>query len=170
LFPRWHTSPTTIIVSVLVISTSETLVSKPSFKPTKEGMRREIDDPNDIQVLPLLTPRPGFTLIPQNRMQLNLDRIPLGIPPETFTPIIAHGVGKDISIFAKPCRDDAAADFRVPFEAVFGVFVPEVECAVGAGGAEGAVLRVEGDAVYRVDFCSFAGRGVLLAVAFEGEV
>jgi hypothetical protein len=103
-------------------------------------------------------------------MQLNLDRIPLRIASKPLTPIIAHGIRKDISIFAEARGDDAATDFRVPLETVFGILVPEVECAVGAGGAEGAVLRVEGDAVYRVDFCGFAGGCVLLAVAFEGEV
>ena len=53
---------------------------------------------------------------------------------------------------------------------MFGVFVPEVECAVAAGGAESSVDGVEGDCVDRVDFGNVPVCGVLLAVAFEGEV
>ncbi len=53
---------------------------------------------------------------------------------------------------------------------MLGVLVPEVEGAVGTRGAEGAVLWVEGDGVYRVDFCYVTRSWVLLAVAFEGEV
>jgi hypothetical protein len=53
---------------------------------------------------------------------------------------------------------------------VLGVLVPEVECAIAAGGGESAVDGVEGDGVNGVDFCDVAGVGVLLAVAFEGEV
>jgi hypothetical protein len=45
-----------------------------------------------------------------------------------------------------------------------------VECAVAAGSAEGAVDGVEGDCVNRVDFSHVPLCGVLLAVAFEGEV
>lgn len=50
------------------------------------------------------------------------------------------------------------------------VLVPEVKGTVAAGGAEGAVLRVEGDGINGVDFCGVAGGAVGLAVALEGEV
>ena len=50
------------------------------------------------------------------------------------------------------------------------VLVPEVECAVRSGGAEGAVLRVERDGVDGVDAGDVAVGGVLLAMAFEGEI
>lgn len=53
---------------------------------------------------------------------------------------------------------------------MFGVFVPEVEGAVAAGGGEGAVDGVEGDGVDGVDVGDVAGLGGGLAVAFEGEV
>jgi hypothetical protein len=103
-------------------------------------------------------------------MQLNLDRIPLRVAPEALTPIIAHGVGEDVAVFAEARCDDGAAYFGVAFQTMLGVFVPEVECAIGAGGGEGAVLGVEGDCVYGVDFCGLAGGRVLLAVALEREV
>jgi hypothetical protein len=103
-------------------------------------------------------------------MQLDLHGITLIIPRIPLTPIIADSIRKDIAILAEARRDDGAAYFRIAFETVFGVLVPEMECAVRAGGAEGAVLGVEGDCVYGEDFCDVALRRVLLAVAFEGEV
>lgn len=54
---------------------------------------------------------------------------------------------------------------------MLGVLVPEVECAVAAGGAEGALGWVEVDAVDGVAVgCVGGAVGVVLAVAFEGEV
>lgn len=103
-------------------------------------------------------------------MQFNLNRIPRIVPAIPFTPIVTHGVREDIAVTREARGGDAAADFRVALEAVLCVLVPEVEGAVGAGGAEGAVLGVEGYGVYRVDFCDVPGGGVLLPVAFEGEV
>jgi hypothetical protein len=123
-----------------------------------------------IKGLPLLIPRPRLTLIPNNRMQLNLNRILRIIATVSLTPIVAHRIRKDIAGSAESSCSDAAADFGVAFEAVLGVLVPEVEGAVRAGGAEGAVDRVEGYGVYGVDFCDVALGGVGLAVAFEGEV
>jgi hypothetical protein len=52
---------------------------------------------------------------------------------------------------------------------VFRVLVPEVECSVAAGGAEGAVHRVEVDGIDGEDVGDVGGGG-RLAVAFEGEV
>jgi hypothetical protein len=46
-----------------------------------------------------------------------------------------------------------------------GILVPEVERAVRAGGAEGAVDGVEGDGIDGVDFAAVVGRW--FAVAFE---
>ena len=53
---------------------------------------------------------------------------------------------------------------------MFSVTVPEVERAVAAGGAKGAVLGVEGDGVYGVDVGDIAGIGGGLPMAFEGEI
>ena len=100
-------------------------------------------------------------------MQLDLDRICLRVASKALTPVIAHSVGKDVAVFAEARCHDGAAYFGVAFQTVLGVLVPEVECAVGAGGGESAVLGVEGDCVYGVDFCCFASRGVLLTVALE---
>ena len=53
---------------------------------------------------------------------------------------------------------------------MLGVTVPEVERAVAAGGAEGTVLRVEGNGVDGVDVGDVARVGGCLPMAFEGEV
>ena len=110
-----------------------------------------------IEVLPLLTPWPRLTLIPQYGMQFQLNRVPCGVSRVPFTPIITNGVSEDISVLAESRGGDGAADLWVAFEAVFGVLVPEVECAVAAGGAEGAVLWVEGYGVYGVDLLDVSG-------------
>jgi hypothetical protein len=68
------------------------------------------------------------------------------------------------------CATDAAADFGVALETVLGILVPEVECAVAAGSAEGAVDGVEGDGVDRVDVGYVASVGGVLAMALEREV
>ena len=103
-------------------------------------------------------------------MKFDLSGILGCVAAVAFTPVVADGVGKDVSVFGEARGDDAAADFWVTLEAMLCVFVPEVEGAVGAGGAEGAVLGVEGDGVYGVDFCRVAVVGVGLTMAFEGEV
>jgi hypothetical protein len=103
-------------------------------------------------------------------MQLDLDRILCIIASIALTPIIADRICKYIASPTEPGGSNAATNLRVAFETVLCVLVPEVECAVGAGGAKGAVDGVEGYCVYRVDFCNVALRGVGLAVAFEGEV
>jgi len=103
-------------------------------------------------------------------VKFDLDGVVLGISTVALAPVVADGVGENVSVLAEARRDDAAADFGVALKTVLGVLVPEVEGTVGAGGGEGAVLRVEGDGVYGVDFCDVAVGGVLLAVALEGEV
>jgi hypothetical protein len=103
-------------------------------------------------------------------VQLELDGVLGVISAVALAPVVADGVGEDVAVAREGCRCDAAADFGIALEAVLGVFVPEVEGAVGAGCAEGAVLGVEGDGVDGVDFGYVALAGVLLAVALEGEV
>ena len=85
-----------------------------------------------------------------------------------FAPIIAHTVRKYIPRPIKVRGCDSAAHFGVAFESVFCVLVPEMEGAVASSGAEGSVLRVEGNGVDGVDVCVVLGGAV--AVAFEGEV
>lgn len=103
-------------------------------------------------------------------MQLDLGRVLRRVVRVALAPVVGDGVGEDVAVAGEVSCGDGAADVGVALKAVLGVFVPEVECAVGAGGAEGAVLRVEGDGVDGVDFCDIALRGVVLAVTFEGEV
>lgn len=106
-----------------------------------------------------------------------------------FTPIITNTIREDPTRAVKIRRADGAPDLRVALQPMFGVLVPEMEGAVAAGGAEGAVLRVEGNGVDAVDVCVVvarrggaggggAARGAAAAgggddggaVAFEGEV
>ena len=103
-------------------------------------------------------------------MELQLDGIARRVARVAFTPIVADSVREDVAVFAECRGGDAAANLGVAFEAVLSVLVPEVEGAVATGSAEGTVLWVEGYSVYGVDFGYVACGGVLLAVAFEGEV
>lgn len=101
-------------------------------------------------------------------MQHDLDGVVLRIVLVALAPVVADGVGKDAAALVERRRRDAAADVGVALEAVLGVLVPEVERAVGAGGAEGAVDGVEGDGVDGVDVDGVVDGGV--AVALEGKV
>lgn len=103
-------------------------------------------------------------------MQLQLNRIRCRVSTVSFTPVVADSVGEDVSVLGEASGGDGATDFGIAFEAVLGVLVPEVEGTVATGGAEGAMLGVEGDCVDGVDFGDVPGRRVLLSVAFEGEV
>ena len=122
------------------------------------------------RILPLLRARPRLALIAHHGVQLDFNRVLGVIPAVSLAPIVADRVRKDVAGARKGRGRDAAADLWVAFEAVLCVLVPEVECAVAAGGAEGAVHGVEGDGVDGVDFGDVALGGVGLAVAFEGEV
>lgn len=101
-------------------------------------------------------------------MQHDLDGVLRRVSLVPLAPVVRDGVGEDAARLVEGRRDDGAADGRVPLEAVLGVLVPEVEGAVGAGGAEGAVDGVEGDVVYGVDGDDIVGGG--LAVALKREV
>ena len=100
-------------------------------------------------------------------MQHNLIRIPRRVVRVAFAPVVRHCVRKDVSVAVEARSADASAHLRIPLEPVFGVLVPEVEGTVAAGGAEGSVLRVEGDGVDGVYFRCVPGGGVGLAVALE---
>ena len=101
-------------------------------------------------------------------MQHNLARILARIERVPLAPIITNGISENIPRAIEICRADAPAHLRIAFETVFGVFVPEVEGAVAAGGAEGAVHGVEADGVDGEDVASVVDG--IAAVAFEAEV
>lgn len=123
-----------------------------------------------LQGLPLLATWPRLAFITDDGMQLELDGVPGCVPTVPLTPIIADCIRKDVAILGETSRSDATADLGVAFETVLCVLVPEVEGAIATGSAEGAVLGVEGDGVYGVDFCDVPRCRVLCAMAFEGEV
>lgn len=120
--------------------------------------------------LPLLRAGPWLALLARDRVQLQLDWVLGVIPRVALAPVVADCVGEDVAVAGEGGGGDAAADLGVALEAVLGVLVPEVECAVGACGAECAVLGVEGDCVDGEDFDDVALGGVVLAMALEGEV
>ena len=157
-------------LSSLSSLSSPLLQTRVVSKSANESNKKEKGNPRVTQGLPLLTSRPGLALVSQNGVKFDLDGVVLGVATVPLAPVVADGVGKDVSVLAEAGCDDAAADFRVALETVLGVLVPEVEGTVGTGSGEGAVLGVEGDGVYGVDLCDVAVGGVLLAVALEGEV
>ena len=153
----------------------------PQYRPSRPCVRRAarstlarrlraLGRHNTARLLPFLRAGAGLALIADDGVQLDLDGVLGGVSAKALAPVVADGVGEDVAVAREARSRDGAADLRVALEAVLGVLVPEVEGAVGARGAEGSVLRVEGDGVDRVDFGHVALGGVLLAVAFEGEV
>jgi hypothetical protein len=139
------------------------------FLQTDEQPQARTLFPNDRR-LPLLAAWARFALIANDRVQFELDWVLWRIPGEALAPVVAYGVGKDVAVPGEGGCSDAASNLGVALETVLGVFVPEVEGAVATSCAEGAVLRVEGDCVDRVNFGHVARIGVLLAVALEREV
>lgn len=101
-------------------------------------------------------------------MKHHLDRVLLRVVLEALAPVVADAVGEDGTVLVECRRRDAAAHVWVALESMFGVLVPEVEGAVGAGGAEGAVYGVEGDVVDGVDVRDVVRGGVTMAL--EGKV
>ena len=100
-------------------------------------------------------------------MQHDLIRRLRRIDRVAFTPIITDGISEDRAVAVEAGGGDGAADGGVALEPVLGVLVPEVEGAVGAGGAEGAVHGVEGYSVDGVDVGGVAAGWGGFAVAFE---
>lgn len=120
-----------------------------------------------ITDLPLLSPRSRLALISNHWMQLQLDRVLRSVPAKTLTPVIADRVREDIAVPRESSSGDRASDLRITFETMLGILIPEVEGTVATGGAECAVLGMEGDSIYGVDFRDVPLGGILLAMAFE---
>lgn len=93
-----------------------------------------------------------------------------GIDCVAFAPVVADSVGEDGAGTVECCGRDGPADLRVPLESMLGVLVPEMEGAVGAGCAEGAVHRVEGDGIDTEYVRHITCRRRRLSVTFEGKV
>lgn len=60
-----------------------------------------------------------------------------------LAPVVADGVGEDGTSVVEASGGDGATGGGVALETVLGILVPEVERAVRASCAEGAVDRVE---------------------------
>lgn len=88
----------------------------------------------------------------------------------SLAPIVADGISKNVSIPVERRRGDGSSNERVALETVLGVLIPEVERAVAAGGAERAVLRVEGNRVQCEDVADITIGARCLAMAFEAEI
>lgn len=95
----------------------------------------------------LLGIRTGLALITNNGVKHDLVGILRRVGRVALVPVVGNGVGEDVAIAAEVCAADAAADFRVALQTVLCVLVPEVECAIAAGGGEGSVDGMEGDGV-----------------------
>lgn len=114
--------------------------------------------------------RSWLALIRSDGVQHDLIRRLWRVDRVSFAPIVTDRIRENVAISVKIRAANRAADLRVSLEAVFGVLVPEVEGAVAARGAEGAVLRVEADRVDAEDVAGVAVVGRCLAVAFKTEV
>lgn len=103
-------------------------------------------------------------------MQHDFIRQLLCIGRIAFAPIVTDSVSEDIPGTIERGAGDRASDGGIALETMFGVLVPEVKGAVTAGGAEGAVLRMEGDGVDGVNVGDVAVIGGCFAMAFEAEI
>lgn len=93
--------------------------------------------------LSLLGARTRLAFVGLHWVQHEFDRLLLVVRLVALGPVIADSVSKDAAVAVEVGRSDGSADVRVALEPVLGVLVPEVECAVGASGREGAMLGVE---------------------------
>lgn len=93
-----------------------------------------------------------------------------GVVGISLAPVVAYGIGEDVTGVVEACCRDCTSDFGVALETVLSILVPEVECAVAARCAEGAMLWVEGDGVDGEYVCDIALVWHVLTVALEGEV
>ena len=122
-----------------------------------------------LLILSLLDARARFALLGIDGVQHDLDGRLRVVRRVALAPVVADGVGEDGSVLVESGGRDAAAHVGVALEPVLRVLVPEVERAIGARGAEGAVDGVEGDVVDGVDVGYVVGIwGV--PVALEREV
>lgn len=94
----------------------------------------------------------------------------MGIGRVALAPVVAHGVGEDISVAVKGGARNGPANSWVPLQAVLGVLVPEVEGTVTSSGAKCAVDGVEADGVDGVDVADVTVGWGSFTVALEGEV
>mmetsp|Transcript_45588 Transcript_45588/g.87177 ORF Transcript_45588/g.87177 Transcript_45588/m.87177 type:complete len:254 (+) Transcript_45588:386-1147(+) len=81
----------------------------------------------------------------------------------SFAPLIADSVCKYGPVVVECRARYRCWTFGHCLQALLILLVPEVECAVGSTGHEGALGGMEGDVIHRVDV-------VVFAVALEGEV
>ncbi len=89
---------------------------------------------------------------------------------KALAPIITDRVREDIPSPRESGRADRPSHFREPLESVLSILVPEMERAIAASRAEGAVDGVEGYVIDTVDITDvpLVRRGD--SMAFEGEV
>ena len=88
----------------------------------------------------------------------------------SLAPIITDCIRKDAPGTIEIRTTDRTSDFRVAFQSMFCIFVPEMECPVRACRAECAVLRVETYSVDAVYVAYIARIWWGLSVAFETEI
>lgn len=114
-------------------------------------------------------------LIRRRRMQHHLIRVLRRVPAHRLRPVIADGVREHFPITVEVGGRDGPADLGVSLEFSFLHRVPEVEGAVGPGGGEDAVHRVDGDAVdgvclgFAIDCLPRAFEGVVAAGVLADE-
>lgn len=94
----------------------------------------------------------------------------LSIEVVALAPVVAHSICEDIARAVEACRADGTANLGVTLESMLGIFVPEVEGAIGTRGREGAVNRVKANGVNREDVADVAVSRRSLAMALETEV
>jgi len=111
-----------------------------------------------------------LALIARDTVQHDLVGVLGVVGSVSLVPIVRDGVREDGAVVVEVSAADASTNLRVTLQTVLGVLVPEVECAVATGCAEGAVDGVEGDGVDRVDVGHIAGVGGVLTMALEREV
>lgn len=103
------------------------------------------------EALPFLDARSRFAFVGEHGVHHDLVRVLGRVCRVALAPVIADGVGEDGAILVEVCGRDGAPDLWVSLESVLGDSVPEVVRSIGASGAKGAVLGMEGNSIHRVD-------------------
>jgi hypothetical protein len=124
-----------------------------------------------LSVLPLTRSlRSRFALVRCYRVQHNLIGQLRRVLLIALAPVVTDSVGEDAAVLVERSRRDGAAHLGVSLETVLCILVPEVERAIAASGAEGAVLGVPADSIDAVDVALVCRARRGLAVALEREV
>lgn len=87
-----------------------------------------------------------------------------------LAPVVANSVGKYVTASVKAGTGNSTPDRWIALEAMFSIFVPEMESTITAGSAESAMNWVEGNCIDGIDVVDVAIILRRLTMALKAEI